>query len=681
MPSGFYLGPVGYMQKLPDPEQQLPSNHKRVRGTHQLLNGHSVVDEWLSTTREYQLTWNIMQEAEFQILKALSEGAFGPPPYAFLDPNQDNLLTANQSSGTNVLQDVSDFAVGTIVPSSISSSTAVSYLRPRSLAWAVTAVNCELATGTIQLGAADPNADVPVIFGEYYRAAVRARLAGSTGSLYCTIRWYTAAGVFINDTVSPLTPLSATAWTKVEVIGTPPATAALARVRVINGAFGVATTIYLDDFRLQMLTETDNMILNEDMEDSSGTSVVRTNLFPAPTGIAAGIAAWSAFAGTGGTSTITAQTGQSGWTYGATTAARNTWTVATSAVGGGILMGRTGTTDIAVTPGFTYGGIVQVRCNKIQRLQIRIVFYDGAGANLGQFFSAAQVVPANTVATFVIANALCPAAAVRSQIVIESAAGTSGTNWAVADWLEATIGHFEETDLTLTYSDVGADNARLRAWASGSVTSAGINMPAETIIAWTGTVGNSTSTLSAPTITQWTGAGAFLPAALTIASERTMFGTYSLKMNFPSGTTGNNACRVNSANLTGLTLGKTYAISVWVYAPSGSPDIGLAVFGTQIDTSAVKDQWVLLTGTKAATATTTQVFVYNFVGTAVTINKGDLFYIDGAVFVNGAYLPAFTPPMPYSIGNGVPRVARFDIADQYPWLPYHGPTQIALTEL
>jgi hypothetical protein len=142
-------------------------------------------------------------------------------------------------------------------------------------------------------------------------------------------------------------------------------------------------------------------------------------------------------AGTGGASTAAqfadARPGSTG-----TKCLRQTWTTATTAVSGGIGMG-TGPVSLAsqsVVEGAVYSTGVWVRTNKIQRIKLQMDFRDPKEAVAGQIDSPHTVLAANTWTFLKFEGQTAPAGADHLYVWAYAAVGTSGTNWAINDWLE-----------------------------------------------------------------------------------------------------------------------------------------------------------------------------------------------------------------------------------------------------
>jgi len=90
------------------------------------------------------------------------------------------------------------------------------------------------------------------------------------------------------------------------------------------------------------------------------------------------------------------------------------------------------------------------------------------------------------------------------------------------------------------------------------------------------------------------GAGGSVPPTLSQSSAQALFGTKSLLATWGTG----GVLPLFGYIPTGVTVGKTYTMSVYVFVPTGSPDV-VIVSSTQGfgDSTSLKDQWVRLTYT------------------------------------------------------------------------------------
>lgn len=247
-----YLGPVGNLLALPLVGGEVDAGLTVPTAVHQIagLRGGRVVDRTGPAKRIYQLSGEYLTTDEFSVLETLYLGGYGPGPFVLIDPWRRNLLSANQSTGTEISADTTGFVA---ITGTLSSSTAQSVLGGRSLAWAVTAANQRMMQGTL---ANTTNAtllsDTPVLPSTSYTGQVKARLSVSTGTVRLDVYWFTSAGAFISASTGTAVAQSTAAFgSALTVTATSPATAALARLSVTNTVMGAAQTIYLDQWQLE----------------------------------------------------------------------------------------------------------------------------------------------------------------------------------------------------------------------------------------------------------------------------------------------------------------------------------------------------------------------------------------------------------------------------------------------
>lgn len=100
--------------------------------------------------------------------------------------------------------------------------------------------------------------------------------------------------------------------------------------------------------------------------------------------------------------------------------------------------------------------------------------------------------------------------------------------------------------------------------------------------------------------TGW-GAGGTVPPTIARSNTRAKFGTWSLLVTWGTG----GILPLAGYTVTGLTVGRTYTATIYVYVPAGNPDVVLALGGVGFGTSSLGlyDQWVRLTYTDVALTT------------------------------------------------------------------------------
>lgn len=144
-----------------------------------------------------------------------------------------------------------------------------------------------------------------------------------------------------------------------------------------------------------------------------------------------------------GTRTASGPQVSGSWSY------RATWTVATSAVSGGVNY-----TGIPINVGSIYNAMVYVTSSKIQRVLVTVRFRNAALASVGTTLGTQTVLAANTATQLLVNSATAPATATTMDIEVAAVAGTSGANWAIADWIQmdAVMASFSHSTLS-TYFD------------------------------------------------------------------------------------------------------------------------------------------------------------------------------------------------------------------------------------
>lgn len=278
----IYLGRVGALQALPSIGRGLGATLSVPSSVHQIAGrGGRVVDRFPgAAARTYAMARSWLTADELTIVEAMYLGAYGPGPFVLWEPWRRNLLSPNQSSGTDVLDDTTGFVA---ITGTLSSSTAQSDHGSRSLAWAVTAANQRMMQGSLaNTTNATLTADTPVLASTSYTGQVRGRLSASTGTARLDVYWFTSAGVFISASTGTAVAQSTSAFTSFTVTATSPSTAALARLSVINTVMGAAQTIYLDRWQLEQAASAGAWVLGTGVPRVSFTDDLAEtyNLFP-----------------------------------------------------------------------------------------------------------------------------------------------------------------------------------------------------------------------------------------------------------------------------------------------------------------------------------------------------------------------------------------------------------------
>jgi hypothetical protein len=243
----FALGPAGALVPFRAPSPDYASSRTRLGGTHELLAG--LVRDTIGFRRTITLKLPTDLTAEqYSALETLFEL---PGPYRFVDPTRRNLLTANQSTGTDALRDTTGIIAR--FGGSVSSSTAQARSGSRSIAWAVTpsgtgqGIYLQGSTSTVDQTWAVVRPSTQYTVTGYMRSTLAI-------SMKAGMDWYDAAGAFISaDTGGSGQALSTSAWTTRVTRTTPaaPSSVAYGIPWFTNTTTGAAMTVFLDDPQME----------------------------------------------------------------------------------------------------------------------------------------------------------------------------------------------------------------------------------------------------------------------------------------------------------------------------------------------------------------------------------------------------------------------------------------------
>lgn len=244
------IGVLGDLRSIRSPSYGFEPRPDQQGSVFRLLGGGHRVENVGDPRRVYALRWEFLPDADYQVLHALVMGWLGDAPYVLVDPTSVNLLSAQQSTGTDITRTAAGFAAG---GGTLASSTDLARTGARSLQWSGFSEDDICSTGeTDTLTAADPDEDVPVAAGLDY-----------TGSLWvardenaCTVRarlaWADAAGDAVDTDEGDAVALAAAdTFERVTVTATAPATAALVRLQLEVTAATSTPTLHLDDLQLE----------------------------------------------------------------------------------------------------------------------------------------------------------------------------------------------------------------------------------------------------------------------------------------------------------------------------------------------------------------------------------------------------------------------------------------------
>ncbi|HEV8653103.1 MAG TPA: hypothetical protein VG276_27855 [Actinomycetes bacterium] len=251
MAGQFWLGPPGALVQIRAPSALDPTLIRK-GGAHELLAGGSVRDT-LGYRRRFQFEWqNLLTTDELAQLENLY--LLGGP-LVFVDPSRRNLLTANQSTGTDALDTTEGFSAP--FQGTVTSDTTQFKSGSRSLKWdtvtSLTVTNRGVYLPTT--AGSTPDATWAAIlpstvytFSSYVRA-------NAAITMYAAIDWRTAAGAATGSTdFGSAVAVSTTDWsTRLTCANkTSPATAAYAVPSVLDStAPGAIRLVFHDELQLE----------------------------------------------------------------------------------------------------------------------------------------------------------------------------------------------------------------------------------------------------------------------------------------------------------------------------------------------------------------------------------------------------------------------------------------------
>jgi hypothetical protein len=243
-----YLGYPGSLMQLPSPAPGYEPADIIRGGTHELLSGGNVRDR-IGVRRRFTLNWPAMTDTNYVLLRSLTRL---PGPYRYMDPLEGNLLTVNQSNGSDELR-TTEGAMARF-QGTLASSTAQFRSWSRSFAWN-TVTNLSATGRGIYLYTSDAAVDASwtaVRPSVQYTASGYLR-ATSTVSMQAGIDWMTSAGAFISASLGTGAAVSTANFnTRFTVTATAPSNAAYGIPFFINTSTpGTTLTVYLDEVQME----------------------------------------------------------------------------------------------------------------------------------------------------------------------------------------------------------------------------------------------------------------------------------------------------------------------------------------------------------------------------------------------------------------------------------------------
>jgi hypothetical protein len=268
----FYLGPAGGLVAIRPPGRDIDKARPKRVGTHELLSGGNVVDR-VGGRRRYTLSWEALTADELATLEALYEL---PGPLVLYDPGRRNMLTANQSMGTDALRSAEGFSART--QGTVSSSTAQFRSWSRACAWATGSALGSTDRGIV-VATSSATVDgtwTPVLPSTQYTISGYLRTTAAV-SMKAGWEWYNAAGILQGAAVfgSGVALSTSNFATRVTHTATSHASAAYGVPLFLNTTTtGAAITVYLDEIQMEEAAAASAYVV--------GTGVPRVSLVDLP---------------------------------------------------------------------------------------------------------------------------------------------------------------------------------------------------------------------------------------------------------------------------------------------------------------------------------------------------------------------------------------------------------------
>lgn len=257
----IWLGPPGFLQALPSVGRGIGRQVALPGESHARFDGSLVRDRvGTRTPQSYTMSRSRMTADEWGVVEGLALGAYGQGPFVLLDPWRRNLLTANQSTGSEVLADTTGFwtnGVGTIVSNAVAAGV-TSFQGFRRVRWTVPngtgASSAIFRTLDTSSTAAIVATGIPVLplTAYAFQATVSGGGAGPWLSLRADLLFYDATGALLSTTGGSTVAINAS-WQTVSSVATSPATAAYVGCRLVNLTVPTADVdLYVDALQLEI---------------------------------------------------------------------------------------------------------------------------------------------------------------------------------------------------------------------------------------------------------------------------------------------------------------------------------------------------------------------------------------------------------------------------------------------
>ncbi len=258
----FALGPAGALVPFRAPSPDYTSARARLGGIHETLAGRLIRDTiGFRRTVTLHLPPDLTVEA-FSALEALFEQPNGP--YRFVDPTRRNLLTANQSSGTDALRTTEGWSAP--AQGTVTSDTAQARSGTRSLKWDTVTSLTLTGRGVYLPGpAGTPDSTwAAVLPSTVYTFSAYVR-ANAAVTMQAAIEWRDVTGATIGAAdLGTGVAVSTTDWSTRLVCAnkTSPSTAAYAVPAVLDSvAPSAIRQVWVDDPQLEQAAAASNAVL------------------------------------------------------------------------------------------------------------------------------------------------------------------------------------------------------------------------------------------------------------------------------------------------------------------------------------------------------------------------------------------------------------------------------------
>lgn len=253
----IHFGRPGALMQLPWARASYRAAYDRRVGEFTTGSGIARVGKLPVGKRRIELTWKALNYETSAILEAFTAGHMGVGPWALLTPARLNLLTANQSAVTSLLNSTSGFTTlgGTSgVLSSNSTATHIHRLgAPRSLRW-------QWSTGPI----ASPILNLDSVYSSWFGIPVTPNTdytfsgwvkpdGDASMSLAFRNLWRDAAGGSVG-TEATSGDIAITGWQRITCSATSPSTAVYASPRLVavGGTITQPASFYIDELQFEV---------------------------------------------------------------------------------------------------------------------------------------------------------------------------------------------------------------------------------------------------------------------------------------------------------------------------------------------------------------------------------------------------------------------------------------------